>query len=152
MRRAPVWACVLALAGAAATAAPGAPPDRGVGPVSEVKLGPLDAAKARRGREVFEQKCSACHKFDERYVGPPLGGVTRRRTPEWIMNMILAPQKMTAENEEARRLLAEYMTQMTYQNVSEADARAILEFFREHDAAAPAGGGATAPPAPPPRK
>lgn len=138
MRAGPGFVCVLALVGAVAA---GAVPDKGVGPVREVRLGPLDQAMARRGREVFEQKCSACHKFDERYVGPPLGGVTQRRTPEWIMNMILAPQKMTAENEEARKLLGEYMTQMTYQNVSEADARAILEFFREHDAS-PAGGGA----------
>lgn len=115
--------------------------DKGVGPVKAVKLGAIDPALAKRGGEAFEQKCSACHKFDERYVGPPIGGVTQRRSPEWIMNMILNPQEMTAENETAKHLLGEYMTQMTFQNVSEPDARAILEFFRQHDSGGAAAAG-----------
>lgn len=139
---------VLAAAVLAAGVAVGAAVDKGVGPIKQVKLGPIDPTLAKQGAENFEQKCSACHKFDERYVGPPLKGVTQRRTPEWIMNMILNPQGMTAENDAAKQLLGEYMTQMTFQNVKEPEARAILEYFRQHDAgAAPAGGGAAAGPA-----
>jgi mono/diheme cytochrome c family protein len=109
--------------------------DKGVGPVTEVKVGPVDAALAQKGKDAFQQKCSACHKFEERYVGPALAGVTTRRAPEWIMNMILNPEKMTKENGTAQELLGEYMTQMTFQNVSQDDARAILEYFRQTDAA-----------------
>lgn len=130
--------------GALATGAAADMKDKGVGPIKQVKIGPVDPALAKQGGQVFEQKCSACHKFDERYVGPALGGVTQRRSPEWIMNMILNPQGMTAENDTAKQLLGEYMTQMTFQNVSEPDARALLEYFRQHDAgsaaAAPAKG------------
>jgi len=116
--------------------------DKGVGPIKQVKLGPIDPALAKQGEAVFMQKCSACHKLDERYVGPAQRGVTKRRSPEWIMNMTLNPTGMTAEDPIAQQLLGEYMVQMTFQNVSEADARAVLEFFRQSDAAAPAAAGA----------
>jgi hypothetical protein len=49
------------------------------------------------------------------------------------MNMILNPAEMTQKNRIAKQLLAEYMTQMTFQDVSQDDARAILEYFRQQD-------------------
>jgi hypothetical protein len=61
----------------------------GVGPIqSKIELGALDNALAQKN-----EKCAACHKIKERYVGPAIKGVTKRRAPEWIMNMILAPVK-----------------------------------------------------------
>ena len=119
----------------AASAASGAT-DKGVGPVSEVKLeAKVDPALAGKGKAVFEAKCTACHKFDERYVGPALRGVTQRRSPEWIMNMVLNPGEMTQKNETAKTLLGEYMTQMTFQNVTQDETRSVLEYFRQQDAA-----------------
>ena len=54
-----------------------------------------------------------------------------RRTPEWIMNMILVPEKMIVENEAAKQLLMEYNgAPMANQNLKEEEARAILEYFR----------------------
>ncbi len=106
---------------------------KGIGPIKEVKLGPIDKALVEKGKKIFEEKCSACHKIEEKYVGPPIKGVTKRRTPEWIMNMILNPVEMTQKDSVAKQLLAEYLTQMTYQNVSEEDTRAILEYFRSID-------------------
>ena len=50
----------------------------GIGPIRRVELGPLDDALAARGEELFRMKCMACHRMDERYVGPALGGVTER--------------------------------------------------------------------------
>jgi hypothetical protein len=64
-------------------------------------------------------------------------GVTKRREPEWIMNQIMVPDKMTAEDPIAKELLATYMTQMTNQNITEEQARNILEYFRQQDAATP---------------
>jgi len=106
----------------------------GVGPIqSKIELGALDNALAQKGEKLFNEKCTACHKIEERYVGPALKGVTTRRAPEWIMNMILDPMKMTQEDPQAKELLAEYLTQMTNQNVSQEDARALLEYFRKID-------------------
>jgi len=103
---------------------------KGVGPITNITLGALDPILAEKGKHIFEQKCTACHKFEERYVGPALAGVTGRRSPEWIMNMILNPQGMTDKDPVARELLGTYMTQMTFQNVSAPDARALLEYLR----------------------
>lgn len=110
------------------------PPEHGVGPVTEVDIsGEIDQALVEKGKTIFEGKCTACHKFDERYVGPALGGVTERRNGAWIMNMIMAPEEMTKGDPIAKALLAEYLTQMVNQNVTEDDARALLEYFRSED-------------------
>jgi mono/diheme cytochrome c family protein len=105
----------------------------GIGPVKTITLGALDKNLADKGKELFETKCVACHKFDSKLVGPPLKDVTKRRKPEWIMNMILNPEQMTKENPAAKQLFGQYLTQMTFQNVTQDDARAILEYFRSLD-------------------
>lgn len=105
----------------------------GIGPVKEVELSSVDHELARKGENIFETKCTACHKLEKRYVGPALQGITKRREPEWIMNMILNPVEMVDKDPTAQKLLGEYITRMTFQNVSREDARAILEFFRRKD-------------------
>lgn len=106
---------------------------KGIGPVSKVDLGALDAKRAGKGKTEFESKCSACHKIDEKVVGPAIKGITTRRTPEWIMNMILNPVEMTQKDPIAKELLEEHLTQMTFQNVSQDEARDMLEYFRQVD-------------------
>ena len=105
--------------------------EHGIGPVTEaVTLGALDPAMAARGKAMFEAKCSACHKFDARYVGPSLGGVLERRTPAYVMNMILAPEEMYTKHPAARQLLAEHMTQMPNAGLTRDQAREVVEYFR----------------------
>ncbi|HNQ11999.1 MAG TPA: cytochrome c [Bacteroidia bacterium] len=107
---------------------------KGVGVITSLELGPIDDALASKGSEIFESKCTACHKVDARHVGPALAGVTERRTAEWIMNMILDPEKMVKEDAAARKLLEEYLSPMANQSLTEEEARAILEYFRKTDA------------------
>jgi cytochrome c len=108
--------------------------NKGIGPVKNLDLkDELVEVYVTRGENIFEAKCTACHKFEERYVGPPIKGVTERRTPEWIMNMILNPEEMGKKDPIANELLAEYMTQMTNQNITEDEARYLLEYFRHYD-------------------
>jgi len=108
--------------------------EMGIGPIKEeIKLGPIDKNLSTKGEQIFTTKCSSCHKFDTRLVGPPLKDVTKRRKPEWIMNMMLNPQQMTAENPTAKELFTTYLVQMTFQDISQDDARAILEYFRSND-------------------
>jgi mono/diheme cytochrome c family protein len=106
--------------------------ENGIGPVKQkLELGPIDPKLVKKGEEIFNTKCIACHKLDERYVGPAQRDVIKRRTPEYIMNMMLNPLEMQQKHPVVKKLLAEYMTQMTNQNLSYDDARALLEFFRE---------------------
>ena len=103
------------------------------GKVQHVDVGPgVDATMAAAGLEVFDVKCSACHKYDERYVGPPLGDVTDKRTPEYVMNMILDTETMIDNDDTVKCLLQEYLMRMPNQSVDEKDARNVLEHLREY--------------------
>ncbi|MFV1885393.1 MAG: c-type cytochrome [Balneola sp.] len=106
--------------------------ENGVGPVSELTLPDgIDQEMVSRGKEIFDAKCSACHKTNKRYIGPDPTGILERRTPAWVMNMILNPDGMVKEDPVAKQLLMEYNgTPMANQNLTEDEARAILEYFR----------------------
>ena len=104
--------------------------DKGVGPITSITLGEIDQTLVAEGEAIFKAKCTACHKISKRFVGPGLKGVTERRTPEWIMNMILDPERMVKENEIAKQLLVEYSAPMANQSLTEDEARKILEYFR----------------------
>jgi|WetSurSiteA1Bulk_404760.scaffolds.fasta_scaffold57963_2 mono/diheme cytochrome c family protein len=130
----PVFSGLLILISFAVTGCTDNTQELGIGPVKKVELSAnIDAALSEKGKGIFENKCIQCHKLDDKLVGPPLHGVTKRRKPEWIMNMILNPEQMTKENLEAKKLFGQYLTQMTFQNVTEQDARAILEYLRSVD-------------------
>ena len=105
---------------------------KGVGPITSVTLADeVDTEMAAKGEEVFKAMCSACHKTDKKFIGPSPQGVLERRSPEWVMNMILNPEEMIKEDPIAKQLLIEFNgAPMANQNVSEEDARAILEYFR----------------------
>ncbi|MBI2259531.1 MAG: cytochrome c [Flavobacteriia bacterium] len=107
--------------------------NKGIGPVSSITLEALNADLAKKGGELFTNKCSACHALDKRVVGPPLDRLTERRTPEWIMNMILNPEQMVKEDPIAKELLGEYLAPMANQSLTQDESRAILEYFREND-------------------
>ena len=105
--------------------------ENGIGPMKDtVEVGPLDKALAATGKALFETKCSMCHKMDTTYIGPALGEVTTRRTPTYIMNMVLNPQEMVERHPVAKKLLAERMTFMANQNLTVDEARAVVEYLR----------------------
>ncbi len=103
----------------------------GIGPIKKkLTLGKIDSKLVGKGKKIFELKCSACHELDSRRVGPPLRDVLGHRTPEFVMNMMLNPDEMIKRHPEVKKLLAEYLTVMTFQNLSVEDARAVLEYLR----------------------
>ncbi|MCB0668963.1 MAG: c-type cytochrome [Saprospiraceae bacterium] len=121
----------------ATQSAPAAPKDdgKGIGEITEVALNdPLDQEMVARGQEIYDLKCSACHKLTgQRVVGPGFLGVTERRKPEWIMNMITNTDAMLEKDPQAQALLEECLTRMPNQNVALNEARDILEFFLSND-------------------
>jgi DNA recombination-dependent growth factor C len=68
-----------------------------------------------------------------RVVGPGWKGITEKRKPEWIMNMTLNIDVMLEEDAEARELLKECLVRMPNQNLSNEDARDVLEFMYAND-------------------
>lgn len=111
---------------------------KGIGEIKEVSLNmPLNPDMVEKGKAIYEMKCSACHKLtDMRVVGPGFKGVTERRKPEWIMNMITNVEVMLEQDPTAQALLEECLTRMPNQNLSIGDARDVLEFFYANDGVA----------------
>jgi len=95
---------------------------------------PADHEKAELGQKLFSTKgCSACHAFGKRVTGPDLAGVSKRRTAEWMENQIRHPEVMTKEDPISHGLLATYSLQMPNQGLTQDEARAVIEFFKQHD-------------------
>jgi mono/diheme cytochrome c family protein len=109
--------------------------EKGIGKFQNVELThPLDQSMVKAGEKVYDVKCSSCHKLsDERIVGPGWKGVTTRRKPEWIMNFVTNVEEMLNKDPEAQAMLEVCMVRMPNQNLSDQEARAVLEYMRHND-------------------
>jgi len=104
--------------------------EHGIGPITEeIVLGEPDPATIEQGKTLFKTKCSACHKVDQQYIGPNMGTVLEKRSPTYVMNMILNPDGMVKEHPEAKKMLQEFLSPMPNQNLTGEEARAILEYL-----------------------
>jgi hypothetical protein len=110
-------------------------PNRGEGKFHDVQVSDkLNKEEAEGGEKIYELKCRSCHKLtDERLVGPGWKGVTSRHTPTWIMNFVTNTDDMIDKDPKAQAMLEICMVRMPNQNLSDTDAREILEFMREND-------------------
>jgi mono/diheme cytochrome c family protein len=105
--------------------------NKGIGPIKSITLGDIDTAMAAKGEEVFKKMCTACHRPNKKFIGPAPEGILKRRSPEWVMNMILNPEQMVKEDPLAKALLIEFNgSPMANQNLTESEARSVLEYFR----------------------
>lgn len=86
------------------------------------------------GENIANVKCASCHKFtEEKLVGPGWKDVTKRRTPEWIMNFITNPDPMLDKDPEAQAMLELCLVRMPNQSLSDGEARNLLEFMLKND-------------------
>jgi mono/diheme cytochrome c family protein len=104
--------------------------DKGIGPIKNLKLGPVDNALATKGQGIFESRCSTCHSLDVKKMGPPLGNVLKENTPEFIMNFLLNTAEMEEKDPKIRKLIQEYGAPMPVLGLSQEEARAVLEYLR----------------------
>lgn len=120
---------------ASASENPAYDPNRGEGKFHDVELADkLDKTQADAGEKIYDLKCRSCHKLsDERLVGPGWKGVTDRHKPAWIMNFVTNTDEMIDKDPKAQAMLEICMVRMPNQNLSDTDAREILEFMREND-------------------
>lgn len=103
----------------------------GIGPVKkDIKLSTINPELVSEGKKLFNTTCIACHKLDTKFIGPPQRNLVERRTPEYIMNMILNPTGMIHKNPNAEKMLKEYKIPMPDLHLKRQQARSLLEFFR----------------------
>jgi cytochrome c551/c552 len=108
---------------------------KGIGRFKEVKLThPLDEDMIAKVQPIYNAKCIACHKLtDEKLVGPGWKGITDRREPEWIMNFITNTQVMLDKDLVAQSDLVTCIVRMPNQDLTDEQARQMLEFMRKND-------------------
>lgn len=95
---------------------------------------PLNQEWVANGQKIYDTKCLSCHKLtEEKIVGPGWKDVTKRREPVWILNMITNVDMMLETDPEAQKLLEQCLVRMPNQNVSDEEARHILEFMFHND-------------------
>lgn len=106
--------------------------NKGIGPIENVELAEnVDETLAKEGEKIYNMYCIACHKVDEDYLGPTPKGILKRRSPEWVMNMILNTEEMNQKDPIAKELLKNANGAiMVSMGLKEEQARAILEYFR----------------------
>src|ERR1700712_103323 len=108
-----------------------------------------DAAK---GEALFKAKCTACHKLDQRVIGPALGPQLESETDDayltkWIQNN---QALIAAKNPKAVKIYNEYnQAAMTvFGDLSDGDVANIISYvrteYKKMKTAAPAPGAATA--------
>lgn len=105
--------------------------DHGIGPIKNVELGPLNKKMIDEGKSIFTNQCIVCHELDQKKLGPPLKNITKERTPEYIMNLLLNSTQMQKDNPTVKSLLKQYNNlPMPDPALSQAKARSVLEYLR----------------------
>jgi mono/diheme cytochrome c family protein len=107
----------------------------GTGKYTKVELSAtLDGKLIAAGKTVYDVKCAACHKLtDEKLVGPGWKGITKKKSPEWIMNFMTNTDEMIDKDPHAKRMLELCMVRMPNQHLSDEETRDVFEFMRDND-------------------
>jgi mono/diheme cytochrome c family protein len=131
----PMTAQVSAAADAPSAATPDAPPvdqsaDKGIGPIDNLTLGPIDNGLAEKGRGIFETRCAVCHGLDRDKTGPALGDVLKEARPEFVMNFLLNTAEMEQKDPKIKKLIDKFGMPMPPMGLDKDQARAVVEYFR----------------------
>lgn len=103
----------------------------GIGPIKEVKLGPINKSMAAEGKKIFDTKCFACHRLDTKLVGPALKPIVKKLPPVYLMNYLLNTTEMQKKDPQLKKLIKEFNgVLMPDQQLTEKQARDVLEYFR----------------------
>ena len=107
---------------------------------------------ASKGEAIFKAKCTACHKLDQRMIGPALGPQLESETDDkWLTKWIQNNQALiAAKDPKALKIYNEYnQAAMTvFGDLSDGDVSNIISYvrteYKKEKEAAPAAGAAVA--------
>lgn len=86
------------------------------------------------GEVLYNTKCKVCHKLNtETLVGPGFKNITKRRSPVWIMNMMLYTGMMLQNDPEAKKQYEIFKVAMPTIPLTNDESRNLLEFLRKND-------------------
>ena len=86
----------------------------------------------KKGETIYKANCTACHKINEKLVGPALAGVYDKYDTEWLYSWIKNSQAMVqAGDPDAVKIFNEYNgSVMTAFNISNEDIDAVLQYIK----------------------
>lgn len=95
-------------------------------------------AGPEEGAKLFKANCQACHHLEMRLVGPPLKGVTERRSEEWLYSFIKSSSSMIESGDTTAINLFNTYNQvpMPNQNLTDDEIASILEYIQQKDVSA----------------
>src|SRR5690606_663331 len=108
--------------------------NKGIGPITSFTQPTFDQAVADEGNKLFIVRCTMCHEYSEDKLGPALKGITKKRTPEWILNLMLNTEEMFEKDVDALALKDKYESMMVSVGLNQQEAKSILEYLRQEDA------------------
>ncbi|MEN3040476.1 MAG: cytochrome c [Bacteroidia bacterium] len=87
---------------------------------------------SEKGKTLFNQRCAACHKLEQKLIGPPLARIKERRSEEWFVKFVSNSQALIQAGEpQAVAIFKEYNQQIMppFSDLSEADIKAIWAYL-----------------------
>lgn len=86
---------------------------------------------SKKGEDLFKTHCSACHKLDEKILGPPLKDIEKKRENKWLHSWIKDNEKLRKSGDKlAIEIYKEYnqMIMQSFPSLSNDDIENILEY------------------------
>jgi len=84
----------------------------------------------KSGKELFNNKCAACHKFDKKYVGPPLEGISQKHNTTWLRAWLDDSDKLIKSGDYfANSIFDEYHKAPCVTNLNEKETEKILAYI-----------------------
>ncbi len=83
------------------------------------------------GKKLFNTHCAACHKLDKKLIGPPLKGVSEKRTNKWLQSWIKDNNALRASgDQDAIDIFKEYngMPMTPYPQLTEQDINDVIAY------------------------
>jgi mono/diheme cytochrome c family protein len=83
------------------------------------------------GKKLFNSNCAACHKLEQRLIGPPLKGIAAKRDQEWLKKWIHNSTELIASGDaDAKAIFEEYsnIPMTPFPNLSDQDITDILAY------------------------
>jgi len=85
---------------------------------------------SKSGRKLFNDKCTACHKFDKKLVGPPLEGVSQKHKATWLRAWLKNSNEFIKSGDEHANLVYnEYNKIPCLTNLNEKDTEKVLAYI-----------------------